>query len=264
MPPLIGPPGGELVSEGHPQADAAEGLHVALAARNELTRQGLRAIVSSLGLVRSVQFCDNPWEFFVDTESKSIDILIIYTEETPLEQARHLATEAESNGVKTLLLLGRDEDRIIDVAATVPSNGFLLVNDLTTSSLADAVTRALNGDLPMPPSLASRLLATVRRRTLTPPPRQINLTPRERQTLRLLAVGLSNKQIARKLSISLHGAKRLVANVLAKLNCPNRTLAVTMALNSGLLPDLLHTTPQRTLIPRKDPATEPPPPHPVR
>src|SRR5690606_41630184 len=135
--------------------------HVALRARNEPSRQGLRAIVCSLGLVRSVQFCYNPCEFVVDTESKSIDILIIYTEETPLEQARHLATEAESNGVKTLLLLGRDEDRIIDVAATVPSNGFLLLNDLTTSSLADAATRAPNGDLPMPPPLASRPRATV-------------------------------------------------------------------------------------------------------
>lgn len=61
------------------------------------------------------------------------------------------------------------------------------------------------------------------------------LTPRERQALKLLADGLSNKQIARRLGISEHGAKRHVGNVLAKLNCPNRTVAVTVALNHGLL-----------------------------
>ncbi|MCI4066752.1 LuxR C-terminal-related transcriptional regulator [Micromonospora sp. R77] len=72
------------------------------------------------------------------------------------------------------------------------------------------------------------------------------LTPRERQALKLLAEGLSNKQIARRLGISEHGAKRHVGNVLAKLNCPNRTVAVTVALNHGLL------TEERTAPP--DPA----------
>ena len=55
------------------------------------------------------------------------------------------------------------------------------------------------------------------------------MTPRESETLNLLSKGLSNKQIARSLHISQHGAKRHVANVIAKLNCPNRTLAVALA-----------------------------------
>lgn len=218
------------------------GCQVALVARNELTRQGLRAIVSSLSLVKSVQFCEDPRTFFSDPENKLIDIAIICSEETPLEQARLLATEAERCGVKTLLLLGQDEDRAVEVVAAVPSNGFLLASELTTPSLAEAITRTLNGDLPIPSALASRLLATVRRQATDQRPRQVNLTPRERQALGLLAEGLSNKQIARRLSISLHGAKRLVANVLAKLNCSNRTLAVTMALNAGLLPEVSPTS----------------------
>ncbi|MCY0931861.1 helix-turn-helix transcriptional regulator [Streptomyces sp. H27-H1] len=55
--------------------------------------------------------------------------------------------------------------------------------------------------------------------------RNATLTPRERETPHLLVEGLSNKLIARRLRISEHGAKRLVANVLAKMNCPNRTQA---------------------------------------
>jgi DNA-binding NarL/FixJ family response regulator len=62
-----------------------------------------------------------------------------------------------------------------------------------------------------------------------------HLTPREQAALALLVQGLSNKQIARRLTISEHGAKRHVANLLAKLNCPNRTMAAVVAVREGLL-----------------------------
>ena len=63
----------------------------------------------------------------------------------------------------------------------------------------------------------------------------ISLTAREHQVLRLIAEGLSNRQVARSLSISEHGVKRTVGIILAKLNCPNRTLAVVRAIESRLL-----------------------------
>jgi DNA-binding CsgD family transcriptional regulator len=55
--------------------------------------------------------------------------------------------------------------------------------------------------------------------------------------LKLLVAGLSNKQIARQLDISPHGVKRLVSNVLAKLGCSNRTLAVALAITERILAD---------------------------
>ncbi|MDO0930293.1 LuxR C-terminal-related transcriptional regulator [Streptomyces sp. DG2A-72] len=68
------------------------------------------------------------------------------------------------------------------------------------------------------------------------PERQdISLTSRETETLELLADGLSNKQIARALRISTHGAKRLVGAVLLKLGAPNRTAAVAIAMHAGLV-----------------------------
>jgi DNA-binding CsgD family transcriptional regulator len=66
----------------------------------------------------------------------------------------------------------------------------------------------------------------------TPP--AVRLTPREHQVLALMADGLSNKQIGRRLDISFHGAKRLVASVLAKLDSPTRTVAVAKALREGI------------------------------
>lgn len=68
-----------------------------------------------------------------------------------------------------------------------------------------------------------------------PPPLPAPLTSRERQVLEFLADGMSNKQIAKRLSISVHGAKRICANIFLKLGCTNRTSAATIALRYGLV-----------------------------
>jgi DNA-binding NarL/FixJ family response regulator len=61
------------------------------------------------------------------------------------------------------------------------------------------------------------------------------LTPRERQVLEMIASGLTNKEIARKLEISDHTVKFHVAAILAKLGAGSRTEAVTMAIRHGLV-----------------------------
>jgi DNA-binding NarL/FixJ family response regulator len=93
----------------------------------------------------------------------------------------------------------------------------------------------MSGQVPMAPQVASEMLAELRN------PNRISvlglnqLTPREQETLSLLVEGRSNKQIANRLGISINGAKRHVANVLAKLNCPNRTLAAAEAVRLGVI-----------------------------
>jgi len=62
-----------------------------------------------------------------------------------------------------------------------------------------------------------------------------NLTPRETETLEMLAEGLSNKQIAARLHISEHTAKFHVNSILGKLGAGTRTEAVMRGLRSGLL-----------------------------
>jgi DNA-binding NarL/FixJ family response regulator len=61
------------------------------------------------------------------------------------------------------------------------------------------------------------------------------LTPRERDVLRLLAEGLSNRQIAERLVVSEHTVHRHVTNILRKLDLPSRTAAATTAMRAGLL-----------------------------
>ena len=84
----------------------------------------------------------------------------------------------------------------------------------------------------MPAELVNYLLGFAR--TAGEPAKPF-LTARELDVLNCLARGLTNKEIARTLRISEHGAKRHVAAILAKMHCANRTMAVVRAIEEGLL-----------------------------
>ena len=60
------------------------------------------------------------------------------------------------------------------------------------------------------------------------------MTPRERDVLRLLAEGMTNREIAERLVVSEHTVHRHVANVLRKLGLPSRTAAATYAVRTGI------------------------------
>jgi DNA-binding NarL/FixJ family response regulator len=141
----------------------------------------------------------------------------------------------KASTVRVLLLL-QDADNIeIAEAACLDPGGFLVERGLTTSILLTALRQTACGQVPMAPQVTSEMLAELQN------PNRISvlglnqLTPREQETLKLLVEGYSNKQIAHRLGIGINGAKRHVANVLAKLNCPNRTLAATEAVRMGVI-----------------------------
>jgi DNA-binding NarL/FixJ family response regulator len=86
------------------------------------------------------------------------------------------------------------------------------------------------------PALAGRLMAADSAGTIaSAAPAGEDLTPRERQVLELIALGLPNKTIARRLGISEHTAKFHVAAVMAKLGAASRTEAVRLAARRGLV-----------------------------
>jgi two-component system nitrate/nitrite response regulator NarL len=210
-------------------------FRVALVVRNECVRQGLTAMLNSLVIVRDVHTWDDISRITSFPADAPFDILILRFGDLDAEITGRLARDAWQQGKKVLLLLNRDDEDMLDTITAIPSNGFLVQEELTSASLAATIARLTDGDTPMPAMLANRLLTRAREGSLKPPALGANLTPRERQVLELLVEGLSNKQIARRLYISQHGVKRLVSNVLAKLNCPNRTQAVAVALTDGIL-----------------------------
>ncbi|MDN3260908.1 LuxR C-terminal-related transcriptional regulator [Streptomyces sp. CSDS2] len=135
--------------------------------------------------------------------------------------------------VSALVVVTEDDVAALRRLPDLPGVGYLGPEDLTPAGLGTALSRMAAGEPPVPAWLVQSLLATLRAepdRARSAP----RLTPREQQALVLLVDGLSNKQIGRRLGISDHGAKRLVGNILAKLDCPNRTAVATFALRDGL------------------------------
>lgn len=146
-----------------------------------------------------------------------------------------LTEEAGRLGVKVLVLLDRADAATVERVAALPADGFLVQSDLTLECMSETLERLDRGDLPMPANLVRQLMARARNGAYRSFGAQIRLTPREQDVLHLMGEGMSNKQIARHFGISVHGVKRHVTNVLAKLNCPNRTQAVSIALKQGLM-----------------------------
>jgi DNA-binding NarL/FixJ family response regulator len=88
------------------------------------------------------------------------------------------------------------------------------------------------------PSVTRRLIEEFSRRlpaNRQPPPGLAELTPREVEVLKLLARGLSNAELAHTLYVSEHTARAHVARILAKLDLHDRTQAVVLAYESGLV-----------------------------
>ncbi|EST37739.1 hypothetical protein N566_11350 [Streptomycetaceae bacterium MP113-05] len=152
-------------------------------------------------------------------------------------EVMELVAASREQQTKVLSLLEGSDEQQLAIAAEMPADGFLLVHEVTAQSLEDSLVRLANGDMPVPASLSKWMLERIRSGVSHRSKRPFFLTARELETLQVLARGFSNKQIARSLRISHHGAKRHVANVLAKLNCPNRTLAVALALREGIIDD---------------------------
>jgi two-component system, NarL family, nitrate/nitrite response regulator NarL len=209
-------------------------FRVLVSINNELMRCGLSQMLSELPAVSAVRPGNDPESTISLLATGEFDVVILSVE-TPDESTRQILCTAAAYRTASLFLLRQADDALIPEVAALPVDGFLLEPGLNRATLADSLHKLRHGDMPMPGTLARRILDELRTSGKPRSDSPFMLTPRERQALKLLAEGLSNKQIARRLGISEHGAKRHVGNVLAKLNCPNRTVAVTVALNHGLL-----------------------------
>jgi DNA-binding NarL/FixJ family response regulator len=155
-----------------------------------------------------------------------------------IEATRHLA-DAET-GPRVLILTTFDLDEHVYDALAAGASGFLL-KDVTAERLFDAVRVVASGEGLLAPTVTRRLIREFARQR---PGQQAasaatagldELTPRETEVLMLVAEGLSNPEIAARLVVTEETVKTHVSRVLRKLQLRDRTQAVVVAYESGLI-----------------------------
>lgn len=132
-----------------------------------------------------------------------------------------------------LLVCTLDRHRL-SAAARLPVDAILREDDLSVPKLAD-ILAALDRDMVAVSRDTMRQLLALAAESNEITSQRPALTARELDALRLMAIGSSNREIANCMHITEHGAKRHVANVLAKLGCQNRTMAAALAIRMGLV-----------------------------
>jgi len=125
----------------------------------------------------------------------------------------------------------QDQDRV-QAAIDAGAVGYLLKN-VSADDLARAIRSARAGRPTLAPEATQALMHAARQ---APAPGH-DLTPREREVLALMARGLNNAEIAKRLVVNRSTAKFHVSNILTKLGAASRTEAVALALTHHLVPE---------------------------
>ncbi|MDQ3879635.1 MAG: response regulator transcription factor [Chloroflexota bacterium] len=138
---------------------------------------------------------------------------------------------------RVLVLTTFDLDEYVYGALRAGAAGFLL-KDAPRERLIEAIRVVHGGEALLSPSITRRLIEDYARRTdpIEPPDALLReLTPREREVLILVARGLSNNEIARRLVVTEATVKSHVGNLLMKLGVRDRVQAVVLAYENGIV-----------------------------
>lgn len=142
---------------------------------------------------------------------------------------------ASDSKTRILVLTTFDVDEYVYEAIRAGASGFLL-KDVRPADLIDAIRLIADGNALLGPTVTRRLLDRFATVDVQSDPTIISsLTDRERETLQLLASGLSNAELAQRLFLSETTVKTHVSSILRKLGVRDRVQAVIAAYNAGLV-----------------------------
>jgi len=141
---------------------------------------------------------------------------------------------------KVVVLTVSESDEHVFEAIRIGAHGYLL-KDLRPEQLFDMVRSVLRNETPLSPAIAGRLVAEFREggaatKVTSPerPAEEPSITPRELEILQLVAEGLSNREIGKRLWITEGTVKNHVHNALEKLHLSNRIQAAAYIVRQGL------------------------------
>jgi NarL family two-component system response regulator LiaR len=181
-------------------------------------------VVGEIGEGAQVESLTRQWQpdvLVLDVNMPSLD---------PVATTRRLKEQCPA--LHILVLTAYDDDAYVTGLLSAGASGYLLKEE-ALDTLVAAIRAIAKGESWLSQRIAGRLarkaIAPVRAVEAEP------LTPREREVLRLLALGLSNEEIAEKLSITKRTVQNHVSNIYGKLGLDSRAEAVLYAIRHGVV-----------------------------
>jgi DNA-binding NarL/FixJ family response regulator len=218
-------------------------ITLALADDHRVVRVGLEALIGTFDDIELVGAAEGGAEAIALCQEKTPDVLLLDLSMPEVDGVTVARTLREREVPTRVVIFTSFSDRDGIVRALDAGAIGYLLKDAEASEIHAAIHAAARGEAPLTPKAAMELL---RQRqpvgvAAGPGPEQaagrpqVDLTDRERQVLGLLASGLANKQIARRLGISEKTVKGHLTNLFQRIGVSDRTQAALWAERTGAL-----------------------------
>lgn len=210
-----------------------EPITILIADDHPLIRQGLRVVIEAQPDLRLVGEAVNGGQAVQLAQALHPDIIIMDLKMPVMDGLS--ATREISLTVpraQVLILTSFPDDENVYAAIKAGAVGFLL-KDASAEYLLDAICTVQGGESVLHPAIARKLMREIKEPSRLPPTTD-PLTARELEVLACMAQGMSNRQIAQQLSVSVRTVSSHVRSILDKLHLANRTQAALYAVEQGI------------------------------
>jgi len=213
-------------------------ITVLLADDHRILREGIRSLLEKEPDIEVVAEASEGGEAVAKAQQLSPDLVLMditMPGMNGLEATRQI--KALKPGVKVLILTMHESNQYISQFLRSGASGYVL-KDTAAQELVGAIRAVNQGDAFLYPSIARMLVEEYLQKVQSGEERGSydGLTDREREVLRMVAEGKTNKEIADDLSLSVRTVQAHRANLMGKLHMHDRTELVRYAIRKGLIP----------------------------
>lgn len=210
------------------------GIRVLIVDDHMMVREGIKSVLQQIEDIEVVGEARNGIEAVEQAQRLDPDVVLmdlVMPEMDGVEAARRLKQCAPRSRV--LALTSFSSDDLVFPALRAGAVGYLL-KDADSQDLIRSIRQAHLGKAALHPAIARKVLDGFRE-TQEPRTKTESLTEREHDVLELVTEGLTNQQIATRLSVSDATVRTHVSNILSKLHLTNRVQAALHAIRHGLV-----------------------------
>jgi DNA-binding NarL/FixJ family response regulator len=206
-------------------------IRIILVDDHAIVREGVRAILDGRDDMQVIGEFANGTEALSVAAKLAPDLALVDLKMPGISAVDTIrGLHAQVPGIRVLVFTSFGEDSLIRATLDAGAIGYLL-KDALQSDLVRAIRSVAAGEAFLAPAAQRQLMELLRK----PRSEREALTTREADVLRLIAEGLSNKQIARRLNLTEGTVKGYVSQILAKLHLEDRTQAALYAVREGIV-----------------------------